>query len=92
VTNHPALGQQLAGIWGRKPLLYAASDAELARLARRLADRGVGAYLLVYRTRGGRGPEPGVVAACRQRPDYRGRQVAVLFDFALYACRPEAER
>jgi hypothetical protein len=86
VTDHPALGQQLAGIWGAKPFLFAADPSDLARLAPRLAQRGVESFLLLQRARAGRRPPQ--AAACLPAGRHRGRHVPVLYDLELYVCRP----
>ncbi len=92
VTNHPALGQQLAATWGSKPLLFGPTDPALAGLSRRLGRAGVEEFLLVYRGRAGAEPTLGAAARCRSAGRHRGREAPVIFDLDLYRCRPAAGR
>jgi hypothetical protein len=86
VTTHPALGQQLAGLWGDKPMLLAQSPADLNRIAADLNRSGVEEFLLVRR----RGPGGAPGARCALVGRHRGRFVERLFDVDLLRCIPIA--
>lgn len=82
VTDHPALGQQLAGAWGEKALLYAPGPGVRAQVERSLAGRE---YLWLRRARSAPPPEP---RSCRAAGRFQGRHVPVLFDLERFVCRP----
>jgi len=89
VTNHPALGQQLAGAWGEKALLLVDDDAALARLAHGLGERGADEFLVLDRAPSGRklGRLPGFY--CRPAGAHRGRHMPLVYDLALWTCRTD---
>jgi hypothetical protein len=87
VTNHPALGQQLASIWGRKPLLLVRDRAGLRRLAASFRERGVEEFLYLHRPPSGWTPERLAGLHCRLVGRYRGLRIRYAFDLDVHECR-----
>jgi len=86
VTTHPAFGQQLAGLWGEKPLLLASGPAALARVAAGLQRNGVAEFLLVWRGGSGRGRARVAGARCLPAGAHHGRHVKRIFDVTFSSC------
>ena len=89
VTNHPALGQQLAGMWSEKALLLAPDDPALARLAQRLGARGADAFVVLHRARGAGelSRVPGFY--CRPAGTHRGHHMTLVLDLDLWTCHSD---
>jgi hypothetical protein len=85
VTNFPALGQQLAAIWGRKPMLLVGGESA-GRVLTAARHNGLEEFLFVYRPPLGRslGRIPG--AHCAFSRQHRGRYAPLVFDLDLQAC------
>jgi len=95
VTTHPALGQHLAPLWGRRPLLLARDEIALARVVADLDRAGIDEFLLIWR------PDPRVGlpqvlgARCTPSGRHTGMHVRRIFDVAFYTCaipRPASSR
>ncbi|HJO22764.1 MAG: hypothetical protein QF890_09695 [Myxococcota bacterium] len=89
VTNHPALGQQLAGAWGEKALLHVDDDEALARLAGGLGQRGAGEFLVLDRARSGRKLAQLPAFDCRPAGAHRGRHMPLVYDLEFWTCRTD---
>jgi hypothetical protein len=85
VTNYPALGQQLAAIWGIKPMLLVGSG-NIAPVLEAARDNGLEEFLFLHRPPLGRalGRIPG--AHCTFAGRHLGRYAPVVFDVDLQAC------
>jgi len=85
VTNYPALGQQLAAIWGRKPMLLVGGESA-GRVLAVARHNGLEEFLFLYRPPTGRslGRIPG--AHCSLAGQHRGRYAPVVFDLDLQSC------
>ncbi len=86
VTNFPALGQQLPGLWHERPLLLVSDAAGFADVARSLEREHIDEFLFVQGAHRRLGQRPG--ARCVPAGRHRGRQVARLFDVDLLRCQP----
>jgi hypothetical protein len=85
VTNYSPMAQQLAGIWGRVPMLLAASEPAFSRIIAELRRAGIGSFLFVERPSGEPvQPERGV--SCRLTRRYRGKLAPYVFDVDLRTC------
>jgi len=93
VTNYPALGQQLAAIWGRKPMLLVGGES-VGRVLAAARRNGLEEFLFLHRPPTGRslGRIPG--AHCSLAGQHRGRYAPVVFDLDLQSCTtlPRARR
>jgi hypothetical protein len=93
VTNYPALGQHLAAIWGRKPMLLVGGESA-GRVLAAARRNGLEEFLFLYRPPTGRslGRIPG--ASCWLVGQHRGSYAPVFFDLDLQACTtlPRARR
>jgi hypothetical protein len=91
VTDHPALAQQLPGLWGEKTLLWA-DGRTLSRTLGRARARGLDRFLLVRRPM--RRTSPGSVpgAECTPLEPYRGTRAPVVFDLERLECRMRRPR
>jgi hypothetical protein len=85
VTDYSPLAQQLAGLWGRKPLLLTSSPASFARIVEGLSEAGIESFLWVQRSAGSDVVAPG--AHCSRVETYRGRDAPWVLDVELHACR-----
>jgi len=85
VTNYPALGQQLAAIWGRKPMLLVGGES-VGRVLAAARRNGLEEFLFLHRPPTGRslGRIPG--ARCAFVGQHRGRYAPVVFDLDLQSC------
>jgi hypothetical protein len=85
VTNYPALGQHLAAIWGRKPMLLLGGGST-GRVLAAARSNGLEEFLFLHRPPTGRslGRIPG--ARCWLTGQHRGRHAPVVFDLDLQAC------
>jgi len=88
VTDHPALGQQLAAIWGEKPLLLAPSRSDLRRLTRSLHARGVEEFLYLRRPSRDHEPDLDETPRCRRVGRHRGQRIRHVLDLDVYTCTP----
>jgi hypothetical protein len=88
VTNYSPMAQQLAGIWGRKPMLLAASEPEFARIIAQLRRNGVGSFLLLERPFG-ESAQPGRGVRCQPSTRYRGKLAPYVLDVDLRTCTIE---
>jgi hypothetical protein len=86
VTDHPALGQQLPAIWGKKPLLLVRDRAGLRRVAARIDAAGAGPFLYLHRPAAGVRPSGVRGPRCRLLGRHRGREVRHVFDLDVYEC------
>jgi hypothetical protein len=80
------LGQQLADLWGDKPMLLARDAAALARVTAALRSNGVEAFLLVWARGSGRTPARVGAARCAPTGRHRGRHVKRVFDVDFLRC------
>jgi hypothetical protein len=85
VTNHPALGQQLASIWGRKPMLLVGGES-IGRVLAAAQRNGLEEFLFLYRPPLGRSLSRIPGARCTLAGQHRGRYAPVIFDLDLQAC------
>jgi len=85
VTNYPVLGQQLAAIWGRKPMLLVGGES-VGRVLAAARHNGLEEFLFLHRPPTGRslGRIPG--AYCSLAGQHRGRYAPVVFDLDLQSC------
>lgn len=91
VTDHPALGQQLPGLWGQKALLLV-DGSTLSRTLGVARSHGLDRFLLLRRPmqRSSPGRVPG--ADCKRQAPYRGTHSPVIFDLERLDCRMRRPR
>ena len=85
VTNYSPLAQQLAAIWGRKPMLLAASEPAFSRIIAQLRRAGIGSFLFLERP-SGEPVQPGRGVSCQLSARYRGELAPYVFDLDLRTC------
>jgi hypothetical protein len=87
VTNYQPLAQQLATIWGRKPMLLASSTPAFESIVAALDRHGIESFLLLWRPAAGGGPgRLAGKARCELDSRFRGRRAPYVFDVDFYAC------
>jgi hypothetical protein len=91
VTNYQPLAQQLATIWGRKPMLLASSEPAFESIVAALDRHRIESFLLLWRPTAGSEPRRlAGKASCELDSRFRGRGAPYVFDVDLYACRTGA--
>ena len=79
--------QQLATIWGRKPMLLASSAPAFESIVAALDRHGIESFLLLRRPAAGGGPDRlAGKARCELDSRFRVRGAPYVFDVDLYAC------